>query len=107
MVRSPEYEEMDRARSDAVPRAFEEVFGRDSGYSLKEDKPDNSGPPRCGPIQRNTYHIYRRFKLAATIYQNGHIEIFDESIRDRLAKVSEILERAAAEAYEQVTRHSG
>jgi hypothetical protein len=105
MVRAPEYEEMDRARSDAVPRAFAEVFGERSGYRLKEERPNNRGPIAAGPIERSTYHVYKGLKRVATIYQNGYIEVLDDDIRERLLKVSEILEAAARQAYDEVMRH--
>ncbi len=102
MVRAPEYEEMDRARVDNVPRAFEEVFGKDSEYYLKEYVPMRRDPPAAGPIERSIFHVYLGKKRVAEIHQNGHIDILDESIRERMESVSEILEKAAGEAYRMV-----
>ncbi len=99
MVRAPEYEEMDRARVDAMPRVFEEIFGNGE-YRLSEEKPV-SHPRVCGPITRSTYHIYKGTELTATIHQNGHIERFDDSIKDKLIKLSERLEKSASEAYDR------
>ena len=67
MVRAPEYEEMDRARSDKVPEAFASVFGEGSGYRLREESPSHLGPIAAGPIQRSTYHVYKGLKRVAKI----------------------------------------
>jgi len=100
MVRAPEYEEMDRARVDAMPKTFEEVFG-DGEFRLDEEKPI-SHPRVRGPNSRSTYHIYRGIEKVATIHQNGHIDRFDDNIKHKLIELSERLEKSALEAYNMV-----
>ncbi len=102
MVKPPQYEAMDETRAFETPRAFIEVFGEDSEYELEREEPRRDPNPPAGPREFTSYHVMKGNEKVATIHYNGHISCYDESIQDKMDKVSEILERHANEAYLRV-----
>ncbi len=102
MVKPPEYEAMDEARVFEVPRAFQQVFGKDSGFELEKEEPRRDPNPPAGPREFSTYHVMKGNERIATIHYNGHISCLDPDIQDKMDQISEILEKHANEAYRRV-----
>jgi hypothetical protein len=106
MVLPPQYEEMRRARVQAVPAAFKEVLseaGVLDDHALKVLDPPERPQGWVGPVQRPSFEIRKKGSkgaLVARIQADGGTELLEEGFGPLLDGIMALANRAGQKAHD-------
>ena len=107
MVKPPQYEEMDRAREDVIPRAFQDVCGDNKTYALQTHKPKKSernvpdGNTKCWYTVKNK----KTGQQAAELLPNGFAECKDDEFKRFFDEIVQRVDAAAQQAYQEYVEY--
>lgn len=103
MVKPPQYEEMDSARENEIPRAFQDVCGDNKTYVLETHKPKKSerhmpdGNTSCWYTVKNK----KTRQQAAEFLPNGFSDCKDDGFKQFFDEIVQRVDAAAQQAYQE------
>ena len=103
MVKPPQYEEMDRAREDMIPRAFHDMCENDKTYTLQTHKPKKSerNVPDGNTKAWYTVKNKKTGKQAAEFLPNGFFDCKDDGFKKYFDEIVQRVDSAAQQAYQE------